>query len=204
MENSVFSPHLYLSVAALLKSRVWKSPPLPPPCLLVLFSPRHLVSALNTLPLWVAYNKLLIYDQAIKNRKFRSIRKDGFYFGKGPNPMNFLFFLSGMKWAWFFSLDRLQTGARYVFHPRTTGVYLSLFIPEPHPLVRVRSIQRVYHPADSGQGCSWNCERLGVSPGPGKFAIPLNVSMCSLCRTRVGLEGSASALDSVAFSLLFP
>lgn len=118
--------------------------------------------------------------------------------------MNFLFFLSGMKWAWFFSLDRLQTGARYVFHPRTTGVYLSLFIPEPHPLVRVRSIQRVYHPADSGQGCSWNCERLGVSPGPGKFAIPLNVSMCSLCRTRVGLEGSASALDSVAFSLLFP
>lgn len=117
--------------------------------------------------------------------------------------MNFLFFLSGTKWAWFFILDRLQTGARYVFHPRTTGVYLSLFIPEPHPLVRVRSIQRVSHPADSGQGCSWNCERLGVSPGPGKFAIPLNVSMCSLCRTRgrAGRELLCSGLSSFLFAL---
>ena len=149
----------------------------------------------------MAYNKLLLYDQAIKNRKFKSIRKHGFYFGKGPNPMNFLFFPSGTKWAWFFLLDGLQTGAWYIFHPRTTAVCLSLFIPEPLQLVRVHSIQLVSHPADCGQGCSWNCECLGVSPGPGEYAIPLNVSMCSLCRTRcrAGRELLCSGLSSFLF-----
>lgn len=136
------------------------------------FSPLHLDSALNTLPLWVAYNKLLIYDQAIKNRKFKSIRKDGFYFGKGPNPINFLFFLSGTKWAWFFILDRLQTGARYIFHPRTTGVCLSLFIPEPHQLVSVHSVQLVSHPADCGQGCSLELWVSGLEPRPWQVCHP--------------------------------
>lgn len=117
--------------------------------------------------------------------------------------MNFLFFPSGTKWAWFFLLDGLQTGAWYIFHPRTTAVCLSLFIPEPLQLVRVHSIQLVSHPADCGQGCSWNCECLGVSPGPGESAIPLNVSMCSLCRTRcrAGRELLCSGLSSFLFAL---
>lgn len=84
-----------------------KEPPSATALLLVLFSPLHLDSAFNTLPLWVAYNKLLIYDEAIKNinRKLKSSKKDGIYFGKEPNPMNFVFFLFGAKWSWFFILD---------------------------------------------------------------------------------------------------
>ena len=53
------------------------------------------------------------------------------------------------------------------------------------------------------KGVPWNCECLGLSPGPGKFAIPLNVSMCSLCRTRcrAGRELLCSGLSSFLFAL---
>ena len=43
--------------------------------------------------------------------------------------MNFLFFLSGTKWAWFFILDKLQTGARTFSTPEQLEcVFLCSFL----------------------------------------------------------------------------
>ena len=91
----------------------------------------------------------------------------------------------------------------YIFHPRTTGVCLSLFIPEPHQLWACTVFSWYPTQQTVAKGVPWNCECLGLSPGPGKFAIPLNVSMCSLCRTRCRAEREllCSGLSSFLFAL---
>jgi hypothetical protein len=147
VEFCFFSICLWVPAMVLLNFWVWKSPSVA----LLLFSvPCVCWTPFLWEPLVINYS-YMIRPLKITIRKCESMKRDGFYFGKVPKSMNFLFFLFWAKWSGLFSL--IANGCIAFSSPLRLG-YVFLFFPDVQPFALVHSVELASQPTDFGQGCS--------------------------------------------------